>query len=91
MGNLQHFTIELDDGLAARLVKAAQDQGWTPESLAADCVAQHVEVALRHRVLIERMEAIDANLATLAVFVGEATQSSEGLDLTGICRYGQRS
>ncbi len=91
MASLQRFTIELGDELAARLVKAARDQGWTPEDLASDCVSQHLEVASRHRVLIERMEAVDAHIVTLAEFVGEATQDSGGLDLTTICRYGRES
>jgi predicted transcriptional regulator len=89
MSNLQSFTIELDSELAANLVEAAKKHGFSPESMAAECVAQHLEIALRHRVLVERMEAIDHNLAVLAVFVGEATQGGEGLDLTGICRYGR--
>ncbi|MGO9770306.1 MAG: hypothetical protein ACLPSW_12260 [Roseiarcus sp.] len=90
MGNVQQITVELDDELAAQLIKAAQDQEWTPESLAADCVAQHLEIAVRHRTLVERTEAVDAHLATLAIFVGEAAKGSEGLDLKGVCRYGRQ-
>jgi hypothetical protein len=89
MANLHQLTIDLDERLADQLREAAREHGWTPESLAADCVAQHLEIAVRHRVLIERMEAVDAHLATLAEFVGEATQSGEGIDLTKICRYGR--
>lgn len=90
MASLQQLTIELDEQLADRLRAAAREHGWTPESLAADCVAQHLEIAVRHRVLIERLEAVDAHLAALATFVGEATQSGEGVDLTKICRYGRK-
>ena len=90
MTSLLQLTIELDEQLADQLRKAAREHGWTPEPLAADCVAQHLEIAVRHRVVIERMEAVDAHLAALAEFVGEATQSGEGIDLTKICRYGRK-
>jgi predicted transcriptional regulator len=90
MNTLQRFTIELDGELAARLTAAATDRGSSPESMISDCVAQHLEIALRHRVLVERMEAIDANLATLAQFVGEATQGGGAADLEWICRYGRK-
>ena len=91
MASLSQLTIELEEQLADQLRKAAREHGWTPETLAADCVAQHLEIAVRHRVVIERMEAVDADLAALATFVGEATQSGEGVDLTKICRYGRES
>jgi predicted transcriptional regulator len=90
MSTLHKLTIELDSELAARLFKAAQERDWSPESLVAECVAQHFEIALRHRVLIERMEQVDAHLATLAQFVGEATQGGGAADLAWICRYGRK-
>jgi hypothetical protein len=90
MSDLNDFTIQLDENLTAQLIKAAKERGWSPESLIADCVEQHLQVALRHRVLIDRMEAVDADIATLAKFVGEASQDSGGLDLTGICRFGRK-
>jgi predicted transcriptional regulator len=90
VANLHQLTIELDEQLADRLKEAAREHDWTPASLAADCVAQHLEIAVRHRVVIERMEAVDAHIAALAEFVGEATQSGEGIDLTKICRYGRK-
>jgi predicted transcriptional regulator len=83
----QQFTVDLDDDLAARLTAAARARGWTPESLAADCVAQHLEIAIRHRVLIERLESVDQHLATLAEFIGEATQGGTQVDLGKICRF----
>lgn len=87
MGTLQKFTIEIDRDLANKLTKAASEHGLSPESLIAECVAQHFEIALRHRVLIDRLESVDENIATLAQFVGEATQDSGGIDLTKVCRY----
>lgn len=53
------ITITLPAALAASLRQAAARRGWSPESLAADCVAQHLEVALRHRVLLERVELVE--------------------------------
>ena len=74
MTTLLHLTIELDDELAQKLSATAKDRGWTPESIVVDCVAQHLEIAVRHRALVERFEAVDEYLATLAHFVGSATQ-----------------
>lgn len=81
------FMIDLDDELSSRLKAAARAHSWTPESLIADCVAQHLDVAIRQRALIERFEAVDAHLAALAEFVGEATQDGSNVDLAKICRY----
>ncbi len=65
------LTITLEAALAARLSAAATEHGWSAESVAADCIAQSLEVALRHRVLIERMEQIDAAILDMAEAVGE--------------------
>ena len=46
------LTLTLAAPLALRLSAAAAERGWSAESLAAECVAQHLEVAIRHRVLI---------------------------------------
>ena len=43
MPTLHKLTLELDDALAQKLTVAAAERGWTPESLAADCVAQHAD------------------------------------------------
>lgn len=43
------FTIILAAPLASRLTAAAAEHGWSSESLAAECVAQRLEVAIRHR------------------------------------------
>lgn len=81
------LTLTLDAALAARLSAAAAEQGWSAESLAAECVAQHLEVAIRHRVLIERAERIDAALLDMAQAVGELGAPSAGIDLTKVCRF----
>ena len=81
------LTITLEAGLAARLVAAATERGWSPESLASDCIAQVLEVAIRHRVLLERLEIVDAALLGMAEAVGELGAPSGGIDLSEVCRY----
>ena len=82
--------VELDAELAETLRQAAAAAGTTPEALAAEAVAQAYEVGLRHKVLVERMEAMDAQIAAIACFVEEATASGgsgEEIDLERLCRY----
>lgn len=81
------LTVTLDEPLGRALTEAAAERGWPPERLAADCVAQHLEVALRHRVLIERLDAVDGAILEMAQAVGELGAASEGADLGAICRY----
>lgn len=81
------LTLTLEADLAAALTRAATAQGWSPESLAAACIAQHLEIALRHRVLVERMEQIDAALLDMAQAVGELGAPSDGIDLSQVCRF----
>ncbi|MDT0188222.1 hypothetical protein Q9S36_49340 [Microbacterium sp. ARD31] len=81
------LTVTLAAPLALRLSAAATERGWSAESLAAECVAQHLEVAIRHRVLIERAEQIDAALLDMAQAVGELGAPSGGIDLTKVCRF----
>ncbi|ACS39710.1 MULTISPECIES: hypothetical protein [Methylorubrum] len=81
------LTLTLEAGLAAALRRAAAERGWSPESLAADCIAQHLEIALRHRVLLERMEQIDTALLDMAEVVGELGAPSGGIDLSRVCRF----
>ncbi len=80
MANEVKLTVTLGEALAARLNAAAAAQGWSAESLAADCIAQNLEVALRHRVLIERIEQIDAAILDMAQAVGELGVPSAGID-----------
>ena len=81
------LAITLEASLAARLSASAAERGWTSESLAADCVAQALEVAIRHRVLIERMEQVDAAILDMAQAVGELGAPSAGIDLSRVCRF----
>lgn len=86
MADQVKLTLTLEAALAARLSAAAAERSWSAESLAAECVAQHLEVAIRHRVLIERAEQIDAALLDMAKAVGELGAPSGGIDLTKVCR-----
>jgi hypothetical protein len=81
------LTITLPAALAASLRQAAAQQGWSPESLAADCVAQHLEVAIRHRVLLERAELVDAALLGLTRTMSDRAAASEMADGVSLCRY----
>lgn len=81
------LTITIPAALAASLRQAAAQRGWSPESLAADCVAQHFEVALRHRVLLERAELVDAALLDMARAVGELAAAADEAGGAPLCRY----
>lgn len=87
MADAVKLILTLEAGLAARLSAAAAEQGWSAEELAAECISQHLEVAIRHRVLIERAERIDAALLDMAQAVGELGAPSGGIDLTKVCRF----
>lgn len=81
------FTVSLPASLATELQRIAAARGWTPESLIGDCVAQHLEVALRHRVVLERLEQVDAVILEMAQAVGELGAGTEGFDPGSLCRY----
>jgi len=81
------FSITLEADLAARLTAAASEKGWSPENLAADCIAQVLEVAIRHRVVLERLEQVDAAILDMAKAVGELGASATSIDLSKVCRY----
>ena len=81
------FSITLEADLAARLTAAASEKGWSPENLAADCIAQVLEVAIRHRVVLERLEQVDAVILEMAQAVGELGASAEGFEPGSLCRY----
>jgi predicted transcriptional regulator len=80
------YAIELDDALAERLEEAARNSKLSAAALITECVIQHLEVAIRHRALIDRLDAVDQGLIDLASFVGEATAGGN-VDLSNMCRY----
>lgn len=89
MADAIKLTLTLDAAVAARLSAAAAEQGWSAEELAAECVAQHLEVAIRHRVLVERLEQVDAAILDMAEAVGELGAPAAAIDLSKVCRLGR--
>lgn len=81
------LTITLPADVAGLLRKAASERGWTAEALAADCVAQSLEVAIRHRVVVERVDQVDSALLDLAKFLDVIKAISENAERADICRY----
>lgn len=81
------LTVVLPPDVASALGAAASQRGWTSESLASDCIAQSLEVAIRHRVALERIDKVDAALLELAKAVSSVEEASAPLDLSDFCRY----
>lgn len=81
------LTITLPADVAGLLSRTAVARGWTPESLAADCIAQSLEVAIRHRVALERVDQVDGALLDLAKFLGVIQAITENAENADICRY----
>lgn len=82
------LTITLPADVAAVLYEAAAGRGWTPESLAVDCIAQQTEIAVRHRVLLQRIEQVDGALIEIATALGAIEAAGGGgIDLADFCRY----
>jgi hypothetical protein len=89
MATLSEFTIQVDRDLGERLLASAKELGSTPEHLIAECISQHLDLAIRYRTVLDRLEAMDEHVITLAQFVAEATQDAGGIDLSRVCRYRQ--
>ncbi len=85
-GKTIKYTVGLPGELAAALHTAAVANDMTAEELIAECVAQHSETALRHRVLIQRQNDVDEALLELARLVGRLT-AGPGKPQDDICRY----
>ena len=64
------FTIDLAVDLAVAVTRAAAEADITAEEFIGECVGQHCETALRHRVLIQRQNDVDEALLELARLVG---------------------
>ncbi len=85
------LNVSLPPDLTAALRQAASAHGWTPEELIRDCVAQTLEIAVRHRVVMERMQLIDTAILAIAQVVGELSAPAASIDLSQICRYCAKS
>ena len=80
------YAIELDDALAGRLEEAARNSKLSAAALITECIIQHLEVAIRHRALIDRLDTVDQGLLELATFIGAATAGPK-IDLSNLCQY----
>ena len=80
------YTLQIDKKLAQRLEQAARAAKISPTDLIAECVTQHLDIAIRHLALVERLEAVDQGLLELASFIGEATAGGN-VDVSSLCRY----
>ena len=80
------YTVQIEKTLAERLERAAHTAKVSPVELIAECVMQHLDIAIRHLALVERLEAVDQGLLELATFVGEATAGGD-VDVSSLCRY----
>ena len=80
------FTIDLAADLADAVSRAAAANDMTAEELIGECVDQHCETALRHRVLIQRQNDVDEALLELARLVGRLSAGSHEPPVN-ICRY----
>lgn len=80
------FTIELMVDLANAVAKAAAANKITAEEVIGECVSQHYETALRHRVLIQRQNDVDEALLELARLVGRLSAGPIE-PRESVCRY----
>ncbi len=87
------LTLDLDVALAEALRAAADQASATVEAIAAEALAQHVKTALRHKVLLDRIETVDAQIAAIAYFIEKVTAAggAEGVDLERLCRYPRKA
>ena len=80
------FTVDLIANLAVVVTRAAAEANMTAEEFISECVSQHCETALRHRVLIQRQNDVDEALLELARLVGRLSVGPNEPP-ANICRY----
>lgn len=87
MSSITTVSIGLEPDLATLLEQAATAAGLTREAVIIECLSQQLEVALRHRALLSRLEEMDRHVVALAEFIGEATAPADAAQIGSICRY----
>lgn len=87
MPTLPTLTITLEPNLAEALKKAAATGGVTMEQMVVDAIEQQLEVALRHRVLLSRLEQMDEHIVALAEYVGDVSAQPTETQIGSICRF----
>jgi hypothetical protein len=80
------FTINLAVDLAVAVSQAAAEADMPTEEFISECVGQHCETALRHRVLLQRQNDVDEALLELARLVGRLS-AGPNEPPANICRY----
>ena len=80
------FTIDLAADITDAVTRAAVVGNMPAEEFIRDCVGQHCETALRHRVMIQRQNDVDEALLELARLIGRLS-AGPSEPQTNICRY----
>jgi hypothetical protein len=80
------FAIDLAANLTDAVARAAAEAAISSEEFISECVSQHCEMALRHRVLIQRQNDVDEALLELARLVGRLS-AGPNEPPENICRY----
>lgn len=87
MSTITTLSINLEPELLQHLDKAAVVAGVTREQMAVQAIEQQLDVALRHLVLLSRMEEMDAHIVALAEFIGEVSAPPDPEQVKSFCRY----
>lgn len=83
---MQTYRVLMEAKLSERLEQAARAAKVPPTELIAQCVEQHLDIAVRYVALLDRLESVDQGLLDLATLVGEATAAGS-VEVSSICRY----
>jgi hypothetical protein len=83
---MQTYRVQIEPKLSERLEQAARVAKIAPAELIAQCVEQHLDIALRYVALLDRLDTVDQGLLDLASLVGEASAGG-GVEVSSICRY----
>jgi ribosome biogenesis SPOUT family RNA methylase Rps3 len=81
-----HFKVDVASDVAELVTNAASARNITAADVINECISQHFELALRHRVLIQRQDDVDEAILELARLVGRLSAGPvESSD--NVCRY----
>ncbi|MDA9392631.1 hypothetical protein WN73_19075 [Bradyrhizobium sp. CCBAU 45394] len=83
---MQTYRVQIEPKLSERLEQAARAAKIGPAELIAQCVEQHLDIALRYVALLDRLDTVDQGLLDLAGLVGEAS-AGRSVEVSSICRY----
>lgn len=83
---MQTYKVQIESKLSERLEQAARVAKIAPAEMIAQCVEQHLDIALRYVALLDRLDTVDQGLLDLASLVGEASAGGN-VEVSSICRY----